>query len=143
MSVGNASDTYGTEKQYPSWLYPEDGRYVGGPYDDHQSGDRWVADAALAMMDKENWSGLWVTFSAMDKIGHMWGGGQVDTMANYTWDPTSLVTQVHMRVDRRQRRRDARHAHPAAQGQGHLRRHPRHPDGRPRLHVRQGRRLQG
>ena len=96
VSVGNASDTYGTEKQFPSWLYAEDGRYVGGPYDDHQSGDRWVADAALAMMDKENWSGLWVTFSAMDKIGHMWGGGEVDTLQNYTWDPNSLVNQVHM-----------------------------------------------
>jgi hypothetical protein len=96
VSVGNASDTYGTEKAFPSWLYPEDGRYVGGPYDDHQSGDRWVADAALAMMDKENWSGLWVTFSAMDKIGHMWGGGAVDTLANYQWDPSTIVNQVHM-----------------------------------------------
>jgi hypothetical protein len=96
VSVGNATDTYGTEKAFPSWLYPEDGRYVGGPYDDHQSGDRWVADATLAIMDKENWSGLWVTFSAMDKIGHMWGGGAVDTLANYQWDPSSIVNQVHM-----------------------------------------------
>ena len=96
VSAGNASDTYGTEKQFPSWLYPEDGRYVGGPYEGHQSGDRWVADAALAMMDRENWSGLWITFSAMDKIGHMWGGGQVDNLQNYLWDPNSLVNQVHM-----------------------------------------------
>ena len=96
VSVGNATDTYGTEKAFPSWLYPEDGRYVGGPYDDHQSGDRWVADATLAIMDKENWSGLWVTFSAMDKIGHMWGGGAVDTLANYQWDPSTIVNQVHM-----------------------------------------------
>jgi hypothetical protein len=96
VSVGNASDTYGTELQFPSWLYPEDGRYVGGPYEAHQSGDRWVADAALAIMDHENWSGMWVTFSAMDKIGHMWGGGLVDNLQNYTWDPTSLTNQVHM-----------------------------------------------
>ena len=42
------------------------------------------------------WSGLWVTFSGMDKIGHMWGGGLVDTVQNYSWDPNSLVNQVHM-----------------------------------------------
>ena len=96
ISSGNADDTYGTELQSPSWMYTEDGRYVGGPYENNQSGDRWVADAAIDIMENEDWSGLWVTFSGMDKIGHMWGGGQVDTMANYNWDPNSLVNQVHM-----------------------------------------------
>jgi hypothetical protein len=96
VSVGNATDSYGTTDAFPSYLYPEDGRYVGGPYEGHQSGDRWVADAATAIMDHENWSGLWVTFSAIDKIGHMWGGGPVDNLQNYTWDPSSIIDQVHM-----------------------------------------------
>ena len=65
-------------------------------FPDHQSGDIWVADAALAIMEHENWSGLWVTFSAIDKIGHMWGGGAVDTVANYGWDPSSIYDWVHM-----------------------------------------------
>jgi predicted AlkP superfamily pyrophosphatase or phosphodiesterase len=96
VSVGNSSDTYGTELQYPSWLYSEDGRYVPSEFQDHQSGDIWVADAATAIMEHENWSGLWVTFSAIDKIGHMWGGGAVDTVANYGWDPNSIYDWVHM-----------------------------------------------
>ncbi len=96
VSVGNAWDTYGTELQYPSWLYSEDGRYVPSEFQDHQSGDIWVADAATAIMEHENWSGLWVTFSAIDKIGHMWGGGAVDTVANYGWDPSSIYDWVHM-----------------------------------------------
>ena len=36
------------------------------------------------------------TYSAIDKIGHMWGGGDVDTLANYKWDPTSIFREVHM-----------------------------------------------
>jgi len=99
VSVGNKSypnDYYGTKDGWPSWMYPEDGRYVKGPYAGHESGDIWVADAALAIMDNEKWSGLWVTFSAIDKIGHMWGGGAVDTLVNYTWDPDSIFREVHM-----------------------------------------------
>ena len=56
-------------------------------YAGHESGDTWVADAALAIMDHEDWSGLFITLSAIDKIGHMWGGGEVDTPANYGWTP--------------------------------------------------------
>ena len=44
----------------------------------------------------KDWSGLSITFSAIDKIGHMWGGGAVDTLANYTWTPGTLFEQVHM-----------------------------------------------
>ena len=86
VSVGNnrpvtdpawPSDYYGTKTDKPAWLYPEDGRYVPSPYTDpaayHESGDAWVADAAIEMMENEDWSGMFVTFSAMDKIGHMWG----------------------------------------------------------------------
>ena len=106
VSVGNdlaptaPNDYYGTKVDKPAWLYPEDGRYVPSPYTDpsayHESGDVWVADAAMAMMEHENWSGMFVTLSAMDKIGHMWGGGSVDNLRNYTWDPNSEFNWVHM-----------------------------------------------
>ena len=26
----------------------------------------------------------------------MWGGGDVDTLAKYTWDPDTIMAQVHM-----------------------------------------------
>jgi hypothetical protein len=90
------NDYYGTKTDWPAWMYPEDGRYVAGPYPTNLSGDTWVADAALKIMDNENWTGLWVTFSAIDKVGHMWGGGDVDTVENFHWDPNSLFAQVHM-----------------------------------------------
>jgi arylsulfatase A-like enzyme len=99
VSVGNSNDPndyYGTKTAKPAWLYPEDGRYVKGPYQGHESGDTWVADATMKMMENENWSGMFVTFSAIDKIGHMWGGGAVDTIANYGWDPTSIFREIHM-----------------------------------------------
>ena len=109
VSVGNnrpvgdsawPSDYYGTRTDKPAWLYPEDGRYVPSPYRDpsayHESGDAWVADAALEIMENEDWSGLFVTLSAMDKIGHMWGGGSVDDLQHYTWDPNSEFDWVHM-----------------------------------------------
>jgi len=96
ISAGNASDTYGTDTTQPAWIYPEDGRYVPGPYAGHMSGDDWVADAALKIMDNENWSGLWVTFSAIDKIGHLWGGGAIDTEETYHWDPASIFRELHM-----------------------------------------------
>jgi len=97
VSVGNSSDTYGTASAWPSWLYPEDGRMVPGTIAGHESGDNWVADATTAIMEHEDWSGLFVNFGAIDKIGHMWGGGRVDTVANYNWDPSSIVEDmVHM-----------------------------------------------
>jgi arylsulfatase A-like enzyme len=92
MSAGNASDAYGTDQQWPSWLYPEDGRMVPG-VKDHEGGDHWVADITTAIMDHQDWSGIFVNFGAIDKIGHMWGGGSTDTF----WDPDSLMNQVHMR----------------------------------------------
>ena len=90
------ADYYGTKVDKPAWLYPEDGRYVPSPYTRNLSGDIWVADAAMAMMEKEPWSGMFITLSAMDKIGHMWGGGSVDNLQNYTWDPSSMFNWVHM-----------------------------------------------
>ena len=104
VSVGNDNDSvvplpadyYGTKTDKPAWLYPEDGRYVPGPFAGHESGDAWVADAAMAIMDHEDWSGMFVTLSAIDKIGHMWGGGSVDNQGTYTWDPNSMFNWVHM-----------------------------------------------
>ena len=100
VSVGNditPNDYYGTKVDQPAWRYPEDGRYVAGPYPGHESGDIWVADATMKIMEEEeNWSGLFVTFSAIDKIGHMWGGGAVDNLETYTWDPESIFSEVHM-----------------------------------------------
>ena len=97
ISAGNASDAYGTTTTPPAWIYAEDGRYAPSEYAGHESGDAWVADAALKIMDNEDWSGLWVTFSAIDKIGHMWGGGAVDTLATYNWDPNDfLQNTIHM-----------------------------------------------
>jgi len=97
ISAGNATDAYGTNATAPAWIYPEDGRYAPSEYAGHESGDAWVADAALKIIDNETWSGLWVTFSAIDKIGHMWGGGAVDTPATYNWDPNDfLQDSIHM-----------------------------------------------
>jgi hypothetical protein len=96
ISAGNPSDTYETTFTAPAWMYPEDGRYAVGPYEGHESGDNWVADVATKIMENEDWSGLWVTFSSIDKIGHMWGGGAVDTVAKYGWDPASIFKEIHM-----------------------------------------------
>jgi len=94
ISSGNPSDTYGTDVTPPAYLYPEDGRYAPGPYDDHLSGDAWVADAGMRFMaEMPNWSAIHLNFSGIDKIGHMWGGGAVDKVA---WDPNDLFTEVHM-----------------------------------------------
>jgi len=92
---GDPFDTYGTKLQWPSYLYPEDGRMVPG-VKGHEGGDSWVADVTTAIMDKKDWSGIFVNFGAIDKIGHMWGGGLVDTHGNYVWDPLSIYDQVHM-----------------------------------------------
>jgi hypothetical protein len=96
VSAGNANNTYGTETAWPSWLGPEDGRYTPGTIAGHVGGDAWVADATMAIMEHEDWSGIFVNFPAIDKIGHMWGGGAVDTVADYHWDPTSIFDQIHM-----------------------------------------------
>jgi arylsulfatase A-like enzyme len=110
ISAGNTAtpdtpetpDTYGTSVLRPAWLYPEDGRYAPGPYKatltdpGHESGDAWVADVATAIMENEDWSGLFVTFSAIDKVGHMWGAGSVDTKDKYGWADGSLQEQIHM-----------------------------------------------
>ena len=70
----DSGNDYATKAKSPSWLYPLDGnRLVSGKDPQHLGGDVWVADAAMAMMEKENWSGMLVTLGAIDKAGHMWG----------------------------------------------------------------------
>jgi hypothetical protein len=96
ISSGNATDIYGTNLAWPAWLYPEDGRYAPGPYPDHRSGDEWVADAAMEVMENEDWSAIHINFSGIDKIGHMWGGGVVDALETYQWDPSTLFNEIHM-----------------------------------------------
>jgi len=100
ISSGNNSgsltipqDYYQSQLDKPAWQYPEDGRYAPGPYADHRSGDEWVADAAMKVMENEDWSAIHINFSGIDKIGHMWGGGDVDNVA---WDPTNILTEIHM-----------------------------------------------
>jgi hypothetical protein len=90
------NDYYRTDVDQPAYLYPEDGRMVPGPYDTNLGGDNWVADAAIKVIANEDWSALHLNFSGIDKIGHMWGGGAVDTMANYKWDASTLMNEVHM-----------------------------------------------
>ncbi|MFL6070833.1 MAG: alkaline phosphatase family protein [Actinomycetes bacterium] len=70
----NSSNTYGTSTAFPSWIYPLDGnRFVPGYDQAHLGGDTWVADAAMDMMQNEEWSGMFVTMGGIDKAGHMWG----------------------------------------------------------------------
>ena len=66
---------------------------VPGPYDtDHESGDDWVADAALKVMENEDWSALNLNFSGIDKIGHMWGGGAWTRSPTTSGIPHSIMT---------------------------------------------------
>lgn len=86
----DSSNSYGTTAAFPSWLYPEDGnRFFPGTDPSaltlgHLGGDTWVADAAIALMDHEDWSGMFLTLGAIDKAAHMWGA-QAD-VANFTGD---------------------------------------------------------
>ncbi len=67
--------TYGTATTTPAWMYPLEGnRDVPGTDPAHYGGDVWTADAAMAVMENENWSGLLITMGGIDKVGHMWGG---------------------------------------------------------------------
>lgn len=65
------AEAYGTG--YPT-IYSLDGsRYVPGNDPSRPGGDVWTADAALAIMEREAWSGLFLTFGGIDKVAHMLG----------------------------------------------------------------------
>jgi len=88
------NNDYGTKAAFPSWLYPNEGnRMVPGNDPAHLGGDTWVADAAIEMMKRENWSGMFITMGGIDKAGHMWGA-QDDTSPQ---DCTTLAGMTHVR----------------------------------------------
>jgi Type I phosphodiesterase / nucleotide pyrophosphatase len=64
------SNDFGTTESF----YPLDGnRFYPGTDEKHLGGDVWTGDAALAVMKNEKWSALFLTFGAIDRIGHMTG----------------------------------------------------------------------
>jgi len=65
----DCAETYGTGF---TTIYSIDGsRYLPGKDPAHQGGDVWTADAAIEIMNREQWSGLLLTFGGIDKVGHM------------------------------------------------------------------------
>jgi len=91
----NSTLPYGTNSRFPSWIYPLDGnRFVPGTDSAHLGGDTWAADAAMAMMDNEDWSGMFVTMGGIDKAGHMWGADRDVQSA-----PGSLDYQTHVQYN--------------------------------------------
>lgn len=71
----SSSKTYGTGTTSLAWMYPLDAnRFVPGKDPQHKGGDVWVADAAMEIMERERWSGMFLTLGGIDKAGHMWGG---------------------------------------------------------------------
>ena len=88
------SMSYGTSTTDPAWLYPLDGnRFAPGRDPNHLGGDIWTADAGMAMMENEPWSGMLLTLGSIDKMSHMWGG-RTDTG---TYPPGSDAEQAHLR----------------------------------------------
>ena len=87
--------TYGTDVA-PAWMYPLDGnRFAVGRDPAHLGGDVWTADAGMAMMEREPWSGMLLTLGSVDKASHMWGG-ITDTG---TYPPGSDAEQAHLRFN--------------------------------------------
>jgi hypothetical protein len=91
----DSNHDYGTKAAFPSFMYPEDGnRFFPGTdasaQAGHLGGDTWAADAAIAMMGIEPWSGMFITLGGIDKAAHMWGaqndtgGGTCSTGAEQT-----------------------------------------------------------
>ena len=67
----DCTQSYGTK--YPT-IYAIDGNhYVPGKDSARLGGDVWTADAAIEIMNRETWSGIFLTFGGIDKIGHMLG----------------------------------------------------------------------
>ncbi|HST85310.1 MAG TPA: alkaline phosphatase family protein [Kineosporiaceae bacterium] len=99
----DGSNAYGTNLAFPSWIYPLDGdRFVPGHNPGHLGGDTWVADAAVEMMSREDWSGMFVTMGGIDKAGHMWGAqddvqsapGSIDEQTHLKWQAENADAQL-------------------------------------------------
>ena len=58
-----------------------------------KGGDVWVADAAIALMEHEDWGSLLVTFGGVDKVGHMMGADHDLSSPNAS--EIHLVDQLH------------------------------------------------
>ena len=87
------ANDYGTHQAFPAWIYQSEGnRFFPGNDPQHLGGDRWVADAAIQMMRRENWSGMFVTLGGIDKAAHMWGA-QAD---NAPRNCSTLNSQTHV-----------------------------------------------
>ncbi len=72
--VDSSSSKFYDTNSDPAWMYPLDGnRYTNGYDPDHQGSDVWAADAAIAAMQQEDWSGVFVSLPGVDKAAHMWG----------------------------------------------------------------------
>ncbi len=106
INADRTTNNYGTLSAFPSWLYPEEGnRFFPGTdataLAGHTGGDVWVTDAAIQMMQEEDWSGMFVTLGGIDKAGHMWGA-QKDA-ATFTGDCNAAdaalrgANQTHVR----------------------------------------------
>ncbi|MGI8613782.1 MAG: sulfatase-like hydrolase/transferase [Nocardioidaceae bacterium] len=106
----SSSVDYGTATTPPAWMYPLDGsRFVPGRDPAHLGGDTWVADAAMKIMARENWSGLFLTMGAIDKAAHIWGGpndrlpfpaGARDPMAHLPYLARNADAQVGRLMDK-------------------------------------------
>jgi hypothetical protein len=105
----NSADPHGTNVAFPSWIYPLDGnRFVPGNDPDHLGGDTWVADAAMAMMENEDWSGMFVTMGGIDKAGHMWGAdsdvqsapGSPDYQTHVQFNAENADAQLGLMLDK-------------------------------------------
>jgi len=66
----DATATHGTE-EVPSSLGGN--RYVPGDDPERAGGDLWVADVAVAFMEREEWGAVLVALGGVDKVGHMFG----------------------------------------------------------------------
>lgn len=60
---------FGTEGSF----YPADARQAPVTLDDLYTGDGWVATIAEKIIEKEDFSGVFLTFAAVDKYAHLLG----------------------------------------------------------------------
>ncbi len=68
--IVDAKPKHGTEGN----PYPLDGnRFVPGDDPAHLGGDIWTVDAAIAVMEREDWGAAFVSLGGVDRIGHMFG----------------------------------------------------------------------
>lgn len=64
-------------------IYALDGsHYVPGDDPERAGGDVWTADAAIEIMRRERWSGLFLTFGGIDRVAHMLGEQTGDGLAS-------------------------------------------------------------